>query len=232
MRIISKIDIKNDFVVKGRMYDGTRKISKLPQVLNYVEKFGIQELVINNYVSTLFGYDNFINTLKKDFQNIFLPITIAGGIRSLSYIEELFSIGADKIAINSYLFENTNIVKNIINQYGSQALASCVQTKKIDNNWFVFKDMARHNTGILLDQWLLRLQDIGIGEVYVINVDRDGTLKGIDISLLETIPKLVIPIIYAGGLKSYNDIDLIKKYTNVSGLMFSTYLYKNFNMTI
>ena len=227
MRIITKIDIKNEFVIKGIMYDGTRKICKLNQLTKILDKYGIQELILTNFVRSLYSYDEFIPTIQEQFKDIFLPTTISGGIKEDRYIDMLFNNGADKIALNSVLFDNFSIVKNFIARYGSQALSSCVQTKNIDGKWYVFKDMARHNTGIELKDWILKLVDSGFGEVNVINVDRDGTLRGIDHALLQEIPIVSIPIIIAGGL---NDLDSIKKlnnYENISGVSFSSLIYKS-----
>ena len=227
MRIIAKIDIKNDFVIKGIMYDGTRKICKLRELIGHFKNFKIEELILTNFVSSLYSYDEFMPTIQEQFKDVFLPTTISGGIKNEEFVDTLFKNGADKIALNSILFDDFNLVKIIIKKYGSQALSSCVQTKKIDGKWLVFKDVARHSTGIELKTWVKRLENSGFGEVNIINVDRDGTLKGLDFSLIDEIPLISIPVIISGGLNNYNDINILNKFENISGVGFSSLIYKD-----
>ena len=131
MRIISRIDIKNEFVIKGINLEGLRKVGEpLEMATNYYNE-GIDEIIMIDAVASLYGRNNLFNIIEKSVENIFVPITLGGGIRSLKDIDKALKSGADKVAINSYATENPNFIKEAVNSFGSSTITVYVEAKNV-----------------------------------------------------------------------------------------------------
>tara|TARA_B110000046_G_C12896289_1_gene356582 strand:+ start:52 stop:765 length:714 start_codon:yes stop_codon:yes gene_type:complete len=232
MRYISRIDIKNNFVIKGIQLEGLRKIGDPLKIANNYYKKGIDEIFFIDCVASLYGRNTIFKTIEDAAKNIFVPLTICGGIKSLKDIEKSLKVGADKVAINSYATENPSFIKKASKYFGSSTIVSSVEAKLISKNkWNIFKHNGREDTNIDLFYWLSKVQDLGCGEIFLTSVDRDGTMKGFDLDLIKKIKKLIkIPIIISGGCGNYEHLKQIKLLKNVDVALGSSLHYNKISI--
>ena len=218
VRIISKIDLKNEFVVKGFHLEGWQKVGNpIGIALNHYEN-GCDEFIFIDSVASLFSREKILNIIKELSKNIFVPITIGGGLRNIKEVDDMFKLGADKVAINTAFIENPDFIEQISKKYGCQSIVLSVQAKKINNDWFAFTESARNNSGLKVIEWLKKCEDIGVGEVLLTSVDNEGCETGFDYELYEKITKVInLPIIVNGGYGSIDHITKLKNF-NISGV--------------
>jgi len=206
-RIIARLDIKGENVIKGIQMEGLRVIGD-PNILakKYYEA-GADEIIFIDTVASLYRRENIQRIIKKASENVFIPITVGGGIRSLENASQLFSSGADKVAINSAAVTNPRLITEIARYFGSQSVVVSVEAKQIEQTWEVYTNNGREPTGIMVGDWVEELAALGAGEVILSSVDRDGTKKGMDIELLRYVrERCQLPIIAASGVGSMQDI--------------------------
>lgn len=200
IRIIPRLDIKGPNLVKGIHLEGLRVLGK---PWDFARKYyfdGADELIYIDAVASLYGRNNLSDIVKKTSANIFIPLTVGGGIRSLDDIRELLRAGADKVAINTAAISNPELIKKGAEAFGSQCIVASIQAKQIGEKYFAYTDNARENSGIDVYEWAGKLVELGAGEILITSIDRDGTGKGYDIDLIRNIAQNVsIPVIAAGG---------------------------------
>ena len=208
MRVIARIDIKNDFVIKGINLEGLRKVGKPMDLIQNYYKEGINEILIQDSVASLYGRNNLFSLVKEITKEIFIPITLGGGIRSLQDIEDALNSGADKVSINSKALEDPKFLMEASKNFGSSTIVASIEAKKIgDKKWEPYKFCGRERTNLDLKDWLKNVQDFNCGEILLTSIDNDGTKKGFDFDMLnnfyESIEK---PIILSGGCGSIEHI--------------------------
>ena len=229
MRIISKIDVKNNFVIKGINLEGLRKIGDPLEIATKYYQDGIDEIMMIDVVASLYGRNNLFDIIKKTTENIFVPITLGGGIRSLKDIDEALKSGADKVAINTFATENPNFIKEAVNNFGSSTITIYIEAKNIgDKKWEAYKNSGRDKTGLDIIDWIKKVQDFGCGELLITSVDYEGLQKGFDIQLLNEIYNHInVPLILNGGCGNINDIlNVRENYKNISFSIASAFHYK------
>ena len=229
IRIIPKLEIKNNNVIKGIQFEGLRVVGNPYELSQKYYEDGADQIIVTDIVASLYSRDNLFNTIDKLTNNIFIPITAGGGIRSLDDIRSLLKVGADRISINSHLFENPEILSQISNTFGGQFLTVMIEVKKIGNDYYCMKNHGRDNSGFKIDKWLDFLSDKNIGELAIYSVDNDGTNKGYEENLIDIINKKNVkhPLIYGGGLSNINNISSLIKNTNSTGISLSSSLHFN-----
>ena len=212
MRIIGRIDIKNDFVIKGINLEGLRKVGNPEDIITKYYKDGIDELFIIDSVASLYGRNNLFDFIKKITKEIFIPITLGGGIRSLKDIERALDSGVDKVSINSKIFENASFLKEAVKHFGESTIVVNIEAKKQSlNNWEPYKFCGRERTNISLTDWIDTIQSMGCGEILITSIDQEGTESGFDLELLDSIyNKITRPLIISGGCGDVKDIKHIK----------------------
>ncbi len=233
MRIIVRLDIKNNFVIKGINLEGLRKVGDPSELLTkyYIE--GADEILLVDAVASLYGRNNLFNIIEKAVKKTFIPITLGGGIRSIDDIKKALDSGVDKIALNTYATENPEIIERAVNLFGSSTIMMNIDAKKIHTtNWEVYKNYGREKTGLEVKNWIKSIQKLGCGEILLTSIDNEGLEKGYDIPLLEYIySEVKVPLIMSGGCGSKNDVDNIKtKFPNVSVSMASILHYNKFKI--
>lgn len=230
MRIIPRIEIKNNFVIKGINFEGLRKIGD-PNIIGkkyYLD--GADELLFMDVVASLYGRNNIFEIIKKITKNIFIPITIGGGIRSVEDIQQALNSGADKVAINSAAVKDPKFIKQAVSFFGSSTIVVSIETRKNRKNiWEVYTHNGRDETGINLKDWLKKIQQFKCGEILVTSIDNEGTKKGFDIDLLSFLEKEKIqtPLIFCGGCGSIEHIKKIKKNLKKDAIAISSILHYN-----
>ena len=201
--MIARLDIKGPNVIKGVHLEGLRVVGEPNEfALMYYEQ-GADELVFMDTVASLYGRNHLGEIIKKKAaENIFIPMTVGGGIRGVNDALDILRCGADKIAINTSAVSTPSLITEISNALGSQAVVLSVEAKMIaDNKWEVYTDNGREATGLDVVDWVQKGESLGAGEILLTSVDREGTRKGFDLSLISAVTSVVnIPVIASGDL--------------------------------
>ena len=228
-RIIARLDIKGPNLIKGINFEGLRKLGNPNDfaIKYYVEE--VDEILFMDNVASLYGRNSLFDVIKKSTEQIFVPITVGGGIRNLSDVEKILKSGADKVAINSAAISNPDLISQISKTFGSQCLVISIEAKKKnDKSWEAYIHNGRDKTGLDVMDWSKKCVDLGAGEIFVTSIDQDGTFKGFDNLLNDKISKnLKIPLVIGGGLGSLENLDLIKTNQNINGLSIGSALHYN-----
>jgi cyclase len=201
MRIIARLDIKNKNLIKGINLEGLKIVGEPNKfAIEYYEN-GIDELIFMDSVASLYGRNNLYDIINEASNNIFIPLTVGGGIRNIDDALKAFNSGADKITVNTAAVEDNNLINNLSKKFGSQSLVLSIEAKKIDKNkWEVFTNNGRQETGLNVIDWCKNAEDRGIGEILLTSVDMEGTKRGFDFELLNEVSANVkVPIIASGG---------------------------------
>ena len=223
-RVIAKIDVKSSSVIKGINFEGMRKIGNAKFFAKKYFRAGADELIINDVNASLFGRSTALDLLKSCCKNIFIPVTLAGGLKNINDVKKALESGADKVAINTAAVKNKSVIKDVAQMFGSQALIISINAKKISlNKWEVFIDKGREETGLDVIKWAKFVEKSGAGEIHINSIDNDGTFNGFDYDLIKQISKIVkIPLVVGGGLGSIEHIDRLLKTKNIEGVSISS----------
>ena len=208
LRLIARLDIKGPNLIKGIHLEGLRVIGAPNEyALKYYAE-GIDELIYMDCVASLYGRNQLSEIIENAAKNIFIPITVGGGIRSVENVRHILRSGADKVAINTAAVLNPNIVTDIARQFGSQCTVVSIEAKQVGvNRWEAYIDNGRQTTGIDAIRWAKTCVSNGAGELLVTSIDREGTRKGFDINLMKAISSEVnVPIIASGGMGKPEDL--------------------------
>ena len=201
VRIIPCLDVKDGRVVKGiNFVDLVDAGDPVEQAKHYSEN-GADEICFLDISASLEKRETMINVVKETAKEVFIPLTVGGGISSIDNIKSLLKAGADKVSINSAAIKNPEIVKQSSDYFGSQCIVVAVDVKKINNNWLVHSHGGTIKTNLEALEWLEKIQDFGAGEILLTSMDRDGTKLGFDLELLNQASKILkIPVIASGGV--------------------------------
>lgn len=217
MRIIARLDVKNNFVIKGINFEGLRKIGDPLKLAKKYYEEKIDEIMFIDAVASLYDRNNLFNIIDQSTKEIFCPITLGGGIRSLEDIDKALKSGADKVAINSHAIENPQFIKQAVENFGSSTILVNIEAKKINNDWEIYKFYGREKTGIKLFEWLDTVQEMDCGEIILTSIDKEGLQTGMDFELLDYINnKINRPLIFSGGFNNLDELKKIKKHPFIS----------------
>lgn len=207
IRIIARLDIKGPNLIKGVHLEGLRVIGPPGErALRYYQE-GIDELIYMDCVASLYGRNHLADIIKRAAEDIFVPLTVGGGIRSVSDATEILRSGADKVAINTGAVANPALITEVSRRFGSQCMVLSIEAKQIGpDRWEVLTDNGRERTGLDVIEWARRGVSLGAGEVLLTSVDREGTRKGFDVALVRAVAQEVsVPVIASGGMGSRED---------------------------
>ena len=217
MRIIARLDVKNNFVIKGINFEGLRKIGDPLKLAKKYYEEKIDEIMFIDAVASLYDRNNIFDIIDQSTKEIFCPITLGGGIRSLEDIGKALKSGADKVAINSHAIENPQFIKQAVENFGSSTILVNIEAKKINNDWEIYKFYGREKTGIKLLEWLHTVQEMDCGEIILTSIDKEGLQTGMDFELLDYInDKINRPLIFSGGFNNLDELKKIKKHPFIS----------------
>lgn len=225
-RIIPCLDVRDGRVVKGVNFAGLREVDSPVSLAKYYSGCGADELVFYDITASAEGRGLFTDILREVARNVFIPLTVGGGIRGLDDFERVLSCGADKVSVNSGAIANPALVGEAAKKYGDQCVVISADVKRVDGKFCVFAKGGRENTGLDAVEWIKRCVGEGAGEVVVNSMDTDGVKKGFDIPLLQAVCKVVdVPVIASGGAGSKEDfVDLFKLVPDVdAGLAASVF---------
>lgn len=215
MRLIARLDIKGPNVVKGVRMEGLRVMGDpITMATKYASE--ADEIIYIDTVSSLYGRPQLTTLLERTTDSVFVPVTVAGGIRTRDDVQRLLDAGADKVAINSAAVRNPNLIQDIANRYGSQAIVvsieACRRSKPGEPpQWEAVTDNGREKSGLDAVVWAREAVSRGAGEILVTSVDRDGTRSGFETEIIEEIADLPVPVVASGGMGEVGHlVDVIK----------------------
>jgi cyclase len=216
-RIIPCLDVKNGRVVKGVNFEGLGDVSSPVELADYYSRSGADELVFYDITASSDGRALFTDILKETAKNVFIPLTVGGGINTLDDFDRVLKCGADKVSVNSGAIKNPSIISQAAQKYGNQCVVLSVDVKRVDGKFCVFAKGGRENTGIEAIEWINYGEKNGAGEIVVNSIDTDGVKKGLDIELLKIVNDTVnVTVIASGGAGSVQDfINLFKEIPDI-----------------
>ena len=228
-RIIARLDIKNNFLVKGMHLEGLR-------ILGYPELFSkkyfdenIDEIIFQDVVASLYKRNQLSVLTNKISNNVFVPITVGGGIRNINDIKEILVNGADRFSINTAAIHDKKFLIDAVKVFGSSTICITIETLKINNSYKIYTDSGRTETNIDTFEWIKEVQDLGVGEIILTSINNEGTGKGFDINLYEKASKITsIPLLAHGGAKTQDDVYEVFSKANVDGVIIASAFHFNY----
>jgi len=227
VRVIARLDIKNNFLIKGIHLEGLRKIGDPYEFANKYFYSGIDEIIYMDAVASLYKRNSLNDIIKATAKNIFVPITVGGGIRTIDDAYKILRSGADKIAINTAAIKNPRLIEELSKRFGSSTIVISIEAKKLtDGKWEAYTNNGREKTGIDVIKWSSDVERLGAGEILVTSVDQEGTGRGFDDSLVKSVTdKVKIPVIASGGMGTLQHfVDVVKK-SNCDGVAIANLLH-------
>ena len=200
-RIIPCLDVNNGRVVKGVNFVGLKDAGDPIEVAKRYNDEGADELCLLDITASSDGRDTIVHVVEEVAKQLFIPLTVGGGIRKIDDISKLLNVGCDKVSLNSSAVDNPNLIYEAANKFGSQCIVVAIDVKKNDKGSYnVFVHGGRKDTGLDAIEWSKRVYDLGAGEILLTSMDSDGTKAGYDLNITSAISNLVqIPVIASGG---------------------------------
>jgi len=228
VRLIARLDVKAPNLVKGIQLEGLRKMGNPNEfALRYYEQ-GVDEIFYADIVASLYERNSLLDIIERTTSDVFVPITVGGGIRSVEDVGAALRAGADKVSINTAAIKNPGIISDVARRFGSQCMVLLIQAKHHGNHWEAFYDNGREHSGLDAIEWAKRGEDLGAGEIILTSVDREGTAKGFDINLINSVTDRVsIPVIASGGMGKLEDINLVINEAHADAVAMAHVLHYN-----
>lgn len=199
-RIIPCLDVKDGRVVKGVNFLGLSDVSSPIDLARFYSDGGADELVFYDITASAEGRTLFTDILKKVAEQIFIPLTVGGGINTVEDFDRVLKCGADKVSVNSGAIKNPSLILDAAKKYGDQCVVLSVDVKRVDGRFTVFSRGGRDNTGMDAIEWIKKCVANGAGEIVVNSIDTDGVKNGFDLEMLDAVCSVVsIPVIASGG---------------------------------
>lgn len=217
-RIIPCLDVRDGRVVKGVNFEGINDVNDPATLAKYYSQNGADELVFYDITASFEGRRLFTEILTEVAKNVFIPLTVGGGINTIEDFDRVLKCGADKVSVNSGAIKNPDLITEAAKKYGNQCVVISADVKRVNGEFHVFAKGGREDTGMEAISWIKRCVDMGAGEVVVNSIDTDGVKNGFDIELLRLVCNSVnVPVIASGGAGSVKDfIDLFKQIPQMS----------------
>ena len=216
-RLIPVLLLKDGYVVKSISFEKYQATGNPFEEVERFNQWQVDELIYLNISGKSSDFQfrtdtnikdkiSYIDLIKIINRNCFMPLTWGGGIRSFEEIEKILISGADKVALNTLIVKNPNVIKQTVNKFGSQVVVASADVKKYKDDYYVFIENGKNNTNLKIDEWINHVIKLNVGELLIQSIDRDGTNLGYDIQLLEKIKKLTdLRVIFLGGVGKYED---------------------------
>jgi cyclase len=202
IRLIPRLDIKGPKLIKGIHLEGLRVIGDPQEFARRYYEQGADELLYMDVVASLYGRNNLHEIVRRAAHDVFVPLTVAGGLRSVDDVREILRAGADKVGINTSATKRPELITEVARKFGSQCMVLSIEAKRVGpRRWEAYTDNGRERTGLDAVEWAKRGVELGAGEVLVTSVDKEGTREGFDCELVGAIADAVpVPVIASGGM--------------------------------
>ncbi len=201
IRIIPRLDIKGPNLVKGIHLEGLRVLGTPEKFAQYYYEKGADELIYIDVVASLYNRNSLHDIVEKTAKEIFIPLTVGGGLRTIDDIKNVLRVGADKVSLNTTAIKNPQIIKEASRRFGSSTIIISIEAiKQPDGQYLAYTDNGREYTGINVLEWAKQVEELGAGEILLTSIDKEGTGDGYDIELTRMVSNAVsIPVIACGG---------------------------------
>ena len=213
-RIIPCLDVRDGRVVKGTNFEGLKDVDDPVELAKYYNNSLADELVFYDITASYEGRKLFVNVLEKVANEIFIPLTVGGGINTIKDFDMVLKSGADKVSVNSGAIKNPDLIREAAEKYGNQCVVLSIDIKRVNGKYSIFSKGGREDTGIDAIEWAVKGEKNGAGELVINSIDTDGVKNGFDIELLKEIADNVsIPLIASGGagnMEHFKDVFQVK----------------------
>lgn len=206
VRIIPKLEVKGQNLIKGVRMEGLRIMGKPEDAALRYYHDGADELIYIDLVASLYQREAILSLVRRTAQQVFIPLTVGGGIRTIDDIRTMLRAGADKVAINTAAVKRPNFIREAAQIFGSQCIVISIEAQRKDGGWEPYTDSGRTSTGLDAVDWAKHVASLGAGEILLTSINQDGTYEGYDLELIRSIATYVpLPVIAGGGAGSPND---------------------------
>lgn len=226
MRLIARLDIKNEFVIKGIHLEGLRKVGNPNEMARAYYEQGIDEIVFMDAVASLYDRNNLFHIIEAACNDVFVPIAVGGGLRTVEDVSKALGAGADKVVINTGAVRNIKLIEEIAQRFGAQCIVGSIEAKRRDGAWKAYIDNGREPTDLDVCQWARTLEAAGAGEILLTSVDQEGTGRGFDVELAEKVNEAISrPLIVSGGYGKPAHLQALLARTDPSAVAFASVLH-------
>ena len=230
IRIIARLDIKGPNLVKGIHLEGLRVLGRPEDFARYYYENGADELFYQDVVASLYDRNSLNGLISNTAKEIFIPLTVGGGLRTIEDIRSVLRAGADKVCLNSAALRNPNFIKEASHIFGSSTIVIAIEAiKQSDGQYLAYTDNGREYTGVEVVSWAKKVEELGAGEIVITSVDKEGTGLGFDMELIQKVSEIIsIPLIIHGGASDEEDIADAIKGGNADAIAIASILHYNF----
>lgn len=227
IRVIPRLDIKGPNLVKGIHLEGLRVLGQPESFARYYYEQGADELIYQDVVASLYERNSLQDIISRTVQDIFIPLTVGGGLRSLDDISAVLAAGADKVAINTAALRDPRLISKSALRFGASTIVVAIESiRQSDGRYLAYTDNGREHTGLDAVEWAVEAEKLGAGEILATSVDRDGTGDGYDLELTRQIAERVsIPVIAHGGPGTVNHVSEVIQQTGVDAVAVASLLH-------
>ncbi len=226
-RIIARIDVKNEFAIKGIHLEGLRKVGDPNTMATKYYLQGVDEIVFMDAVAAYYDRNSLSDLIEQATENVYVPITVGGGIRTIDDISKALKSGADKVAINTQAVRNPEFISKAASIFGAQCIVASIEAKRVaDAKWEVYVENGREPMGLDVVEWAEKLEKLGAGEIMLTSIDMEGTKKGFDECLISAVSsKISVPLIVCGGAGNSSHIESVLSNQNVDAVALASVLH-------
>lgn len=230
IRIIPRLDIKGPNLVKGIHLEGLRVLGKPEDFAKFYYENGADELLYMDVVASLYNRNSLHEIISKTAQEIFIPLTVGGGLRNIKDIKDVLRTGADKISLNTAVIKNPKLIEEASKVFGSSTIAITIEAiKQPDGKYLAYTDNGREYTGIEVLSWAKKVEKLGAGEIVLTSIDKEGTGEGFDIELTKLVSQDVsIPVVASGGAGTVENIHQVISEGGADAVIIASMLHYNF----
>lgn len=219
-RIIPCLDVRDGKVVKGVHFVGIQEVGDPVQCAVEYDRQGADEICFLDITATHEGRGTMLDVVRRTAKQVFVPLTVGGGVRTVDDYRAILRAGADKVSVNSAAVRNPQLIRQAADRFGSQCVVVAVDAKWQGRNWSVFVNGGRVDTGLDALEWIRRCEQLGAGEILLTSMDADGTKQGFDLPLTEAVSRMVsIPVIASGGCGKLEDFSAVFEQTGASAAL-------------
>jgi cyclase len=208
VRLIARLDIKGPNLIKGVHLEGLRVIGDPQEYARRYYEQGADELIYIDIVASLYGRSKLTEIVRRAAHDVFVPMTVGGGVRTVDDVRDLLRAGADKVAINTAAVRRPELITEVSRRFGAQCMVLSIEAKQLaPKRWEVYTDNGRERSGLDVVAWARRGVELGAGEILLTSIDREGTRQGFDLDLIRAIASAVdVPVIASGGYGQPGDL--------------------------
>jgi cyclase len=213
IRLIPRLDVKGKNLIKGIHLEGLRVIGDPQEYARRYYEQGADELLYVDVVASLYGRNSLHDIVRRSAQDVFVPLTVTGGLRSVDDVREMLRAGADKVGINTAATKRPELIREVARKFGSQCMVLSIEAKRVaPGRWEAYTDNGREPTGLDVVEWAERAVELGAGEILLTSIDQEGTREGFDTALVAAVTSAVaVPVVASGGMGSVDDlVDVVK----------------------